>query len=91
MGALRPRLRVAPPPCAAPVGSLVISCRENRAWGMTVVADDSGTVMAHDARTAVAAALPLDILHGVATVAFLAAIWLPWGRALRRAVTKYGL
>ena len=37
------------------------------------------------------ASLPLDVTHGVATVAFLAAIWLPWGRAIRRVVSKYGL
>ena len=35
--------------------------------------------------------LPLDVTHGVATVAFLAAIWLPWGRAIRRVVAKYEL
>ena len=40
---------------------------------------------------ACAASLPLDVTHGVATVAFLAAIWLPWGRAIRRVVAKYGL
>ena len=40
---------------------------------------------------ACAASLPLDVTHGVATVAFLAAIWLPWGRAIRRVVTKYEL
>ena len=38
-----------------------------------------------------AASLPLDVTHGVATVAFLAAIWLPWGRSIRRVVAKYGL
>ena len=43
------------------------------------------------ARAAGAASLPLDVTHGVATVAFLAAIWLPWGRAIRRVVAKYGL
>lgn len=37
------------------------------------------------------ASLPLDVTHGVATIAFLAAIWLPWGRAIRRVVSKYGL
>lgn len=37
------------------------------------------------------ASLPLDVTHGVATVAFLAAIWLPWGRAIRRVVAKYDL
>ncbi|WP_346696752.1 ECF transporter S component [Thermophilibacter mediterraneus] len=43
------------------------------------------------ALAACAASLPLDVTHGVATVAFLAAIWLPWGRAIRRVVAKYGL
>ena len=38
-----------------------------------------------------AAGLPLDVVHGLATVAFLAAIWGPWRRALERVVTKYGL
>lgn len=41
--------------------------------------------------TACAASLPLDVTHGVATVAFLAAIWVPWGRAIRRVVAKYDL
>ena len=40
---------------------------------------------------ACAASLPFDVTHGVATVAFLAAIWLPWGRAIRRVVAKYDL
>ena len=40
---------------------------------------------------ACAASLPLDVTHGVATAAFLAAIWLPWGRAIRRVVAKYDL
>ena len=43
------------------------------------------------ALVACAASLPLDVLHGAATVAFLVAIWLPWGRAVRRVVTKYDL
>ena len=43
------------------------------------------------ALVACAASLPLDVTHGVATVAFLAAIWLPWGRAIRRVVAKYDL
>lgn len=43
------------------------------------------------ALVACAASIPLDVTHGVATVAFLAAIWLPWGRAIRRVVAKYGL
>jgi len=40
---------------------------------------------------AFAAGVPLDILHGMATVAFLAAIWGPWTRQIRRVVAKYGL
>ena len=40
---------------------------------------------------ACAASVPLDLVHGVATVAFLVAIWLPWGRAIRRVVAKYDL
>ena len=40
---------------------------------------------------AFAAGLPLDVLHGVSTVGFLLAIWLPWGRSIRRVVAKYGL
>lgn len=40
---------------------------------------------------AVAAGLPLDVVHGGATVAFLAAVWEPWGRSIRRVVAKYDL
>ena len=40
---------------------------------------------------AFAAGLPLDVLHGTATVAFLLAIWKPWTRQIRRIVAKYGL
>lgn len=40
---------------------------------------------------AVAAALPLDLLHGVATVGFLALAWGPWGRSLKRVIVKYDL
>ena len=43
------------------------------------------------ALVACAASLPLDVTHGVASVAFLAAIWLPWGCTIRRVVAKYGL
>ena len=43
------------------------------------------------ALVACAASLPLDVTHSVATVAFLAVIWLPWGRAIRRVVAKYDL
>ena len=40
---------------------------------------------------ACAASLPLDVTHGVATVAFLGVIWVPWRRAIRRVVAKYDL
>lgn len=40
---------------------------------------------------AYAAGAPLDVVHGVATAGFLAVIWLPWGRAIRRVVAKYDL
>lgn len=43
------------------------------------------------ALAAFGAGLPWDILHGVATVAFLTAIWEPWARKIRRVVLKYGL
>ena len=43
------------------------------------------------ALAAFAAGLPLDVVHGLATVGFLALIWLPWGRSIRRVVAKYGL
>ena len=43
------------------------------------------------ALVACAASLPLDVTHGLATCAFLAAIWLPWRRAIRRVVAKYDL
>lgn len=38
-----------------------------------------------------AAAAPWDVVHGLATVGFLALIWLPWGRSIRRVVAKYDL
>ncbi len=40
---------------------------------------------------AYAAGALLDVVHGIATAAFLAAIWAPWGRAVRRVVAKYDL
>lgn len=40
---------------------------------------------------AYAAGAPLDVVHGVATAGFLAVIWLPWGRVIRRVVAKYDL
>ncbi len=38
-----------------------------------------------------AASIPFDVVHGLSTVAFLLAVWVPWGRAIRRTVTRYGL
>ena len=43
------------------------------------------------ALAACAASLPLDVTHGPATAVFHAAIWLPWGRAIRGVVAKYDL
>lgn len=37
------------------------------------------------------AAVPLDIVHGIATVGFLAVLWAPWHRKLKRLKTLYGL
>lgn len=38
-----------------------------------------------------ASALPFDVLHGVATSAFLAVLYAPWTRRIARVVRKYGL
>ena len=38
-----------------------------------------------------AAALPFDIVHGIATVVFLAALYFPWQRKLARVKRKFGL
>ena len=38
-----------------------------------------------------AAAVPWDVVHGLATIGFLALIWLPWSRSIRRVVAKYDL
>ena len=43
------------------------------------------------AAAAFAAGIPLDCIHGAATCAFLALIWIPWEKSLRRAIAKYGL
>lgn len=43
------------------------------------------------ALAAYAAGLPLDIVHGTATVGFLVLIWAGWRRALERVVRKYDL
>ena len=43
------------------------------------------------ALAALAASLPLDCLHGASTVGFLALIWDPWCRQLRRILAKYAL
>lgn len=38
-----------------------------------------------------AASLPFDVVHGASTAAFLLAVWVPWGRSIRRTVARYGL
>ena len=40
---------------------------------------------------AIALAAPYDLMHATSTVAFLALIWLPWERSIRRVVRKYAL
>lgn len=40
---------------------------------------------------AFAAGLPLDCVHGAATVAFLLLIWTPWRGRLERVIRRYGL
>ena len=40
---------------------------------------------------AYAAGFPLDCVHGIATVVFLAALYVPWQRKIRRVVAKYDL
>ena len=37
------------------------------------------------------AALPFDATHGVATVVFLAALYVPWRKKLERIKRKYAL
>lgn len=39
----------------------------------------------------VAAALPFDIMHGLATMVFLLVLWVPWTRRISRIVTRYDL
>ncbi len=41
--------------------------------------------------TLYALALPFDIVHAIATVVFLLALWKPWRRKLHRVKAKYGL
>ena len=36
-------------------------------------------------------ALPFDVVHGLATVAFLAVLYVPWARRLRRVRERWGL
>lgn len=43
------------------------------------------------ALAAFAAALPLDVVHGVATAGFLALIWEPWRTRIGRAVRAHGV
>lgn len=40
---------------------------------------------------AVAAALPFDVIHGIATVVFLTALYVPWRKKLERIKRKYAL
>ena len=41
--------------------------------------------------TSLLAGLPMNVLHAVSTVVFLAATLIPWGRKLARLKTKYGI
>lgn len=43
------------------------------------------------AALAYGAGLPLDLIHSVSTVIFLAILWQPWARKLERIKTKYAL
>lgn len=43
------------------------------------------------ALAALLAGLPLDLVHAIATVVFLALIWKPWTTRIRRVVRSYGL
>lgn len=43
------------------------------------------------ALAAYGAGLPLDVVHGLSTIAFLALIWGPWQKAIARVVSKYAL
>lgn len=38
-----------------------------------------------------AAGFPFNLIHGISTICFLAVIWKPWGRKLRRIKEKYGM
>lgn len=46
---------------------------------------------AAEALAVYAAALPFDIAHGVATIAFLLLLYVPWRRKIARIKVKYGL
>jgi energy-coupling factor transport system substrate-specific component len=46
---------------------------------------------ASEALAVYAAALPFDIAHGIATVAFLLILYAPWRRKIARVKAKYGL
>ena len=43
------------------------------------------------ALVAFGAGIPLDCIHGLATVVFLTLIWQPWGTRLRATVDRFGL
>ena len=38
-----------------------------------------------------ASAVPFDVMHGLSTCVFLAALYRPWCRRIRRVVRKYDL
>lgn len=43
------------------------------------------------ALAAYGAGLPLDVIHGMSTAAFLLLVWAPWRRAIARVVRRYDL
>ena len=47
--------------------------------------------MGRGAGTPDLAGLPLDLIHSIATVIFLSALYLPWKRKLERIKRKYAL
>lgn len=49
------------------------------------------TGLGFDLLTVYAASLPFDIAHGVATVTFLTALYVPWRRKLARIIRRYGI
>ena len=70
-------VRVSGPGAGTALKALAGRLPEPRHASLALLADTAGA--------------PLDIVHGIATAGFLAVIWLPWGRAIRRVVAKYDL